>query len=281
MSEENTDKKSEEIPVLDLIDRLKVYIKKHFYIYLAVFLSGCFAGSVISIAFLSRIDKSWNKQVKISVFEIGIDITPYGEGTTPKTLKEKVEVENIPANGEMFIEGFDSKNNNSFNELGGRWAAYDDHADGGTSESSFSIASGGAVSSHECGLLKGKLTNKVEGAYLGVKMTLQNHSEPMDLSHYKGLSFWAKGDGRKYKVIFVSKVSGENTDFPFYTFRAPKDNWVQEEIKFDNTNMNQEGYGEFISWGLAKKHVTDILWQVGSDENVGKVELRIDSIKLF
>ena len=124
--------------------------------------------------------------------------------------------------------------------------------------------------------MTGKVTTAFTYGYAGLGVKLNKDAIPVDLSEYTGIMLWAKGDGKKYRLQFVSK---NVEDFCYYNFpfKAEKE-WTLVKVPFKF--IMQE------TWG-AKKGKTESLQQVTAlqiqtiGQPIDSFELNVDSIALY
>ena len=180
------------------------------------------------------------------------------------------------------------------NKLGGYWFTYSDKDLGGSSivhpvpGTDFAVASPGARKSEYCARMKGQVTTKYRWGFVGMGCDLRHPKRPVDLSGFTGIEFYARGDGRKYRVKFSSDVTKDGDDFGA-DFEAKKD-WRLVRIAF--SELAQQGWGKPGRWaesgpgkgpevkGYAGQKVLRIQWQT-IGQPLEAVRLDIDDIKLL
>lgn len=97
---------------------------------------------------------------------------------------------------------------------------------------------------------------------------------------YKGICFYAKGDGKSYNVLISpdrNKIDTEYNDYRF-TFTAPE-NWTKIVIPFSSFSQDM-GWGKKTELIDNLKNAKDIVWQTVSQPHTS-VELFIDNIEFF
>lgn len=135
----------------------------------------------------------------------------------------------------------------------GYWFAWDDQASGGTSwvwletgELQHPAIPGTDSSfvSPPLAEMTGAVTAALSWSHVGMGYTFQQGSEPVDLSAYSHLLFYARGDGKQYRVKLES-ASVEDGDYhgaPFVAGPA----WELVVVPF--ANLRQEGWGQSVAW---------------------------------
>ena len=171
------------------------------------------------------------------------------------------------------------------NELGGYWYTYNDIADGGSSQVSpgvdnFSPTPGGANGSNYSAGITGNVTSQFQYGYIGMGTNLNsNNNNSIDLAQYTEIEFWAKGDGKQYRIKLPSLQIEDYNDYGYNFTATPQ--WSRYVVSF--SNLTQENRGPQTVWvnkNLALSQVTDIQWQtVGQPHN--SVELAVDDIRFM
>ncbi len=178
----------------------------------------------------------------------------------------------------------DLEHKDGVNALGGGWFTYNDKANGGDSDvfpapGMFTSSVGGANGSMRAAKMTGKVTKTFPSSNIAIGTTLGKN--PIDVSKYKGIEFWAKGDGKEYQLQLQTPLI---KDFNFYNYVfTSQPEWTRYEVRFDQ--IKQEDWG--------KKTVTvperDILTKINSivwrtypmGQSRESVELAIDDIKFL
>ncbi len=171
------------------------------------------------------------------------------------------------------------------NELGGYWYTYNDIPDGGSSQVSpgvdnFSPTQDGANGSNYSAGITGNVTSLFKYGYIGMGTKLNSkNNNSIDLAQYTGIEFWAKGDGKEYRIKLPSLHIKDSNNYS-YNF-TPTSQWSRYVVSFDS--FAQEDWGNKTVWvekNLALSQVTDIQWQtVGQPHN--SVELAVDDIRFI
>jgi hypothetical protein len=120
--------------------------------------------------------------------------------------------------------------------LGDEWKPEDDSPNGGNSRSSLNTGDGQGASK---GSLRMEYTlgPAYKYRYAIAKVEFQN---PIELSSYKSLSFWVKGNGKKLKIHLCS-ATVKDYDWHGSTFAATPQDWTEYVVPF--ASLTQEGWG--------------------------------------
>ncbi len=178
----------------------------------------------------------------------------------------------------------DCEDGNNINTFGNYWYSFNDSENGGDSEihpkagKPFTMTESGAKNSKFSAGFKGKVTTKYQYGYIGIGTTLDNISK--DISEYKGICFYVKGDEKIYSVLIGpnrNKVDNEYNDFRF-TFLAPTQ-WTQVIIPFSSFSQDS-GWGKKTELLENLKNAKDIVWQTVSQPH-DSVELYVDDIGFY
>jgi hypothetical protein len=93
--------------------------------------------------------------------------------------------------------------------FGSGWMESTDSYMGGKSTVKLEIATGGTNGSQHCLTLSGEVVAGAAYAWSGIMMfPAAKPFAPADLSSAKRITFWAKGDGQTYQILFYSKETG-------------------------------------------------------------------------
>lgn len=177
------------------------------------------------------------------------------------------------------LDDFEDKN--PANALGGGWFTYADKELGGDSQvSAFEVAAGGANASGAAGKMSGKVTKTYPYGFITVATSLDEGGKPVDLSVYKGISFWAKGDGKPIRLSFHSPAV---KDYNYYSYVfTPTTEWQRFDVPFDQ--LTQEDWKDkLVSVPKAEvlAQVTHIGWTtfpLGEPREFTRLEL--DDVQL-
>jgi imidazolonepropionase-like amidohydrolase len=157
---------------------------------------------LVNIKDTRRIVGIWKEGVEL-------DRTSYRE----KIAQEKKAAANQPKPmppaglGTGLISDFEDGTRSS--RFGSGWQDSTDAIMGGKSTIELTIAAGGANSSQYCLALSGEVVAGAAYVWSGTIMfPAEKPFAPADLSGEKGITFWAKGDGQTYQILFYSKKTG-------------------------------------------------------------------------
>jgi len=176
----------------------------------------------------------------------------------------------------------DFENTGMHTPFGTDWREVNDKAGGGVSTADAEIVAGGANGTRHALHVHGKVS---VGDYLfpmgGVGLPLgpvKDHiPKPVDISKYKGVQFWAKGDGKRY-MLRVADEDVKDYNFHHYQFTTTAD-WQLVRIPF--AELKQFDWGQRV--GLTGHQVSSFLITNYSPpgEDFGTFEIFVDEISLF
>lgn len=107
----------------------------------------------------------------------------------------------------------------------GLWMTSTDQIMGGKSTATFEVVAGGANNSKGALHVVGEVAPSFQTAWSGVMFSPGKHMmEAVDLASKKNISFWAKGDGKTYRIILFTQKNGPIP--PMQTFTAGPE-WKQ------------------------------------------------------
>ena len=175
--------------------------------------------------------------------------------------------------GKFLVDDFESGKTQSL--LGGPWQVQMDNGGLGTlikNKDEF-IVKGGANGSKGSARIFGHFGKLVAPWPYASLYTTQAQEEPMDLSDYKAIEFWARGDGKNYEVqLFLTQV----TDYAHYrlSFQAPKA-WTK--VRLELSTFHQPDWGSKVPQDF--QSVKEIIFapQGMNDEDF---DLSIDDVTL-
>lgn len=188
-----------------------------------------------------------------------------------------------PPEGRSAVTIDDLEDGDRFNQFqGGTWFTYSDRPEGGTSQvipqagSAFQPRSGGPEKSSKYAQMSGKVTTDFPDGYIGMGVDLKSANTPIDLSEFNGIEFWAKGDGKTYRLKLHSAATSDYDDYHYDFSTNPE--WTRYVVDFDS--MQQEGWGQPANREEALKTALKIQWQtIGQPHD--SVELAVDNIRLL
>lgn len=164
----------------------------------------------------------------------------------------------------------------------GYWFAFVDHW-GSTMEprKRFAPAQGGIPGSKHAFRIHGKLASTGDSLYAGIGFAFSSPKIPFDISHAKGIRFWAKGPGR---IRF--KIPDRNTDpqgdrctdcyNDFGVDIYLQDEWIRYTVPFDKMSQ-QDGWGDRAP-ALDPEGAMVVQWQFGTPG--AEYDLWVDQIEL-
>ena len=177
----------------------------------------------------------------------------------------------------------DLEDGDRFNSFRGTWFTYDDSNSGGDSQltpaafSTFSPLQGGPLSSSQYAKITGNVTTTYPDGFVGIGMDLNpNNNQPRDLSQYKAIEFWTRGDGKTYRFKIHSTATADYDDYG-YNFTTSSE-WERHVIPFED--LTQEGWGKSVSLEQAIQKALKLQWQtIGQPHE--SITLEIDNIRLL
>jgi imidazolonepropionase-like amidohydrolase len=158
----------------------------------------------------------------------------------------------------------DFEDNKPATKFGAGWSISTDNILGGKSTAAMKTESGGASGSKYSLKMSGNVAAGLPFAWAGVMFSPEAAIfSPANLSANKELTFWAKGDGKTYRVMIFTSSGGR---IPAQqTFNSEKD-WKQYKMPFASFN------------GTDGRDITAILFVGGPVP--GRFELSLDDIGL-
>ena len=126
------------------------------------------------------------------------------------------------------------------------WVSFTDESMGGKSTVSLTVSTNGAQASKVALKMSAKLTPEFQwGGFVGTRAWLQADGSPKDMSKVTGVRFYARGDGRKYRLL-VSRQNVKDGNHFAYEFTAPTE-WKLFQVSF--SKLTQSPYfGEQVPW---------------------------------
>jgi RHS repeat-associated protein len=158
------------------------------------------------------------------------------------------------------------------------WFAFDDSDSNGTSQVSLTHRNTthppreGDLSMDGCAEMAG-IVNKIgnKSGWIGLGRALKTDESPTDVSQYKALTFFAKGDGKKYSAKLKIESVMESDYHQFVFTVSPE--WKQYVIPY--TLFEQQGWGKSVQ--LNGTDVKSVLWlTIGAPHE--SVELWVDGV---
>jgi|GEM_PF-3845668 len=184
--------------------------------------------------------------------------------------------------GQVAVLVDDLEDNNRFNQFGGTWFTYDDRNQGGDSKvvpegySAFKARQCGPDGSSKCAHITGTVTTTFPDGFLGMGTDLKNPNKPVDIRQYDGIEFWARGDGKPYRMKFRATATSDYDDYG-YNFE-PGDQWQHYTIDF--SQLKQEGWGQQANLDRALSGVISVTWQTVGQPHA-TIDLAVDNIRFL
>jgi hypothetical protein len=140
----------------------------------------------------------------------------------------------------------DFEDGKAMTQAGIPWVSFTDESVGGKSTMSLTVSTNGAQGSKGALKISAKLTPEFQwGGFVGARAWLQADGSPKDMSKVTGVRFYARGDGRKYRLL-VSRENVKDGNHFAYEFTAPTE-WKLFQVSF--SKLAQSPYfGEQIPW---------------------------------
>ena len=125
----------------------------------------------------------------------------------------------------------------------GEWYKISDRIAGGSSSADYSVVGGGAAKTKNALRISGNLTRDFKyGPFAGAGVRIDNNGR--DLSGYKGLRFYMRGDGGTYRVSVPSAVVKNHNEFGKEVVAGKA--WRLVSIPF--AQLAQGNYGPRVKW---------------------------------
>ncbi len=144
----------------------------------------------------------------------------------------------------------DFESGGTANALGGTWMTDCDHNNLGTvlKPMPFQPTQGGARDSKFAARIWGHYgKNQAPWPYAMLTVTLAASGGAADLSDFKSVEFWAKGDGKTYSLILARSTVKDYCNYRL-DFKAPA-GWTQTALSF--SDFKQPAWGRQMPFGLA------------------------------
>jgi hypothetical protein len=175
--------------------------------------------------------------------------------------------------GKVLVDDFES--GKPQNLLGGPWQVQLDNGGLGTlvkNKDQF-LVKDGANGSKFCARIFGHFGKMVAPWPYATLYTSLTNEEPMDMSEFKAIEFWAKGDGKNYDVmVYPSQV----TDYAQFrhAFTAPKA-WAK--VHMDLATFSQPDWGAKVPQDFSSVKEIQFAPSAMNDEDF---DLSIDDVTL-
>ena len=158
------------------------------------------------------------------------------------------------------------------------WVIFTDESLGGKSSAQILVTDRGAHGSRHAMLMAGKLTPDFQwGGFVGDRAALREDEASQDMSAYSGVQFYARGDGRTYRLL-IGKAAVKDSNHFYAEFQAPTD-WKLIRISF--SKLGQSPYfGAQVKW--SPKDVTAVGFMVMAEPGATtNVKLDVDDVAFF
>lgn len=147
----------------------------------------------------------------------------------------------LPTNEALLFADFEAGNSSTI--AGSNWYKISDKIAGGSSSVNFQVIDGGAAKSKKALRMTGTLTADFQyGPFAGMGATVDKNGK--DLSAYKGLRFYARGDGGTYRVSIASLAVKDHNEYG-KEFVSTK-TWRLVLIPFNQ--LKQGDWGRKTTW---------------------------------
>jgi beta-glucosidase len=115
----------------------------------------------------------------------------------------------------------------------GSWVVSTDATNGGKSTATMEVVQPGANGSKGALQVTGEIVPGAQFSWAGVMFTPGSAPmEPVNLSSKKGISFWAKGDGKTYALVVLTQARFGQNGMPAMTIFAAGPEWKQYTFPF-------------------------------------------------
>lgn len=119
------------------------------------------------------------------------------------------------------VSDFDNPGGRPRSRFGAGWSVTTDAIQGGTSTAAMRVVAGGAEGSRGSLLITGRLAAGAANPWAGAMFSpgIQPFT-PADLSAYKAITFWARGDGQNYVLLVFARGRGNTPAVQLFTAGA-------------------------------------------------------------
>jgi len=201
----------------------------------------------------------------ISVWELGVedDRASYRAGVE-KSKQEAAQAAQAPPSAADLSLISDFEDSSPKAKFGAGWMFSTDSIAGGKSTGEMKVVDGGANGSKHALDISGVIDAGLPYAWSGVMFSPGSQPfVPVNLSSKKSISFFAKGDGQTYRVLFFTASGGRIPSQQTFTTGS---DWKQFSIPFSAFN------------GTDGHDISAILFVGGP--TAGKFDFQIDDVKL-
>jgi len=203
-----------------------------------------------------------------------------GSGDAPKAAAAKPAATPAAALAPLVLDNFEGQTS------GGKWGVYDDVKDNkGSSKANpdpWAVQADpgkGAKGSDHFGKCWGTVTTKYQYGFGGVgyDFDADDKTKTLDITGYKGIHFWMKGDGKAYSISVKSPSA--NKDFCYYTYQIETSaDWTEYTIDF--SKFHQPSWGAATSRKSSFSTATGIQFQT-IGQPIDKFEFYFDEFNLY
>jgi endoglucanase len=133
-----------------------------------------------------------------------------------------------------------------------------------TPRDKFNADTGGPDGSHYAAHMQGKISTTGQYPYVGMGFSFLNPKGNYDASKYKGISFWAKGNGKvRLEVLDANtQPEGDRCTACYNNFGVElylSDQWTRYTVPFDRL-AQQPGWGDQTG-AVSTKELFGVQWQ--------------------
>lgn len=188
---------------------------------------------LVNIKDTRRIVGIWKEGVEL-------DRTSYREKIAQERKAAASQPKPMPPAGldTGLISDFEDDSRSS--RFGSGWQDSTDAIMGGKSTIELTIAAGGANNSQYCLALSGEVVAGAAFVWSGTIMfPASKPFAPADLSGKKGITFWARGDGQTYEILFYSQKTGFMPASRSFTCGAEWQQFIFAFSAFPNIDSTQ------------------------------------------
>jgi hypothetical protein len=142
----------------------------------------------------------------VGVWKQGVS---FDRATVASAIAAEVAAQNEAPSGSEAGLVSDFDDGTTATRFGAGWAISTDAMAGGKSSAEMSVVDGGAEGSAKSLAVRGTISNAFAQAWAGAMFSPGKQIfQPANLSAKKELHFWAKGDGKTYRVFFFAESKG-------------------------------------------------------------------------
>jgi len=183
----------------------------------------------------------------VGVWKNGVEFDRENYLASVKEEKESLKPKRDVPEPEYLVSGLisDFEKEEIVAEFGAGWSISTDTIMGGKSTAQYQLVKGGAQGSKGSLLITGNIDSESKIAWGGAMFSPgPGIMSPADLSSKSAISFWAKGDGKKYVIMIYAISLGYRP--AIQTFVAGKE-WEEYVFPFEQFNVKGNGImGIFI-----------------------------------